>query len=250
MANELIPGIYHYCDRWCEKCPFTGRCSLFLEALVSPADHLQQADKAFWERLSTNFSKAKKLLEEAALKAGIELEEDEDQTAVNRWEVNADRCSTHPLSVLSLDYSLMAQEWLKTQPGMLDRLERLKDEITMGTQSHESATEETALIKDSLAIIQWYASFIHVKLMRALMGKYGEPEVKGAGAQQEFNGAAKIAAISIETSRRAWENLFSILPEQEDDFLKALSALEKIKSLIREEFPEADNFIRPGFDEH
>jgi len=23
---RFIPGIYNYCDRWCERCPFTSRC--------------------------------------------------------------------------------------------------------------------------------------------------------------------------------------------------------------------------------
>ena len=35
MAAEpdLIPGIYTYCDRWCERCAFTSRCLQFrLEA--------------------------------------------------------------------------------------------------------------------------------------------------------------------------------------------------------------------------
>jgi hypothetical protein len=21
-----IPGVYNYCDRWCERCPLTSRC--------------------------------------------------------------------------------------------------------------------------------------------------------------------------------------------------------------------------------
>ncbi len=24
--ENFIPGIYNYCDRWCERCPFTDRC--------------------------------------------------------------------------------------------------------------------------------------------------------------------------------------------------------------------------------
>src|SRR5882724_11555733 len=28
---RLIPGIYNYCDRWCERCGFTDRCLQFLE---------------------------------------------------------------------------------------------------------------------------------------------------------------------------------------------------------------------------
>ena len=27
---HLIPGIYNYCDRWCERCTFTSRCLTFL----------------------------------------------------------------------------------------------------------------------------------------------------------------------------------------------------------------------------
>lgn len=31
MAEDprFIPGIYNYCDRWCERCPFTMRCMLY-----------------------------------------------------------------------------------------------------------------------------------------------------------------------------------------------------------------------------
>src|SRR5258706_3119195 len=28
---RLIPGIYNYCDRWCERCRFTDRCLQYLE---------------------------------------------------------------------------------------------------------------------------------------------------------------------------------------------------------------------------
>ena len=29
LVNDprCIPGIYNYCDRWCERCAFTSRCS-------------------------------------------------------------------------------------------------------------------------------------------------------------------------------------------------------------------------------
>lgn len=26
---KFISGIYNYCDRWCERCPFTSRCMNF-----------------------------------------------------------------------------------------------------------------------------------------------------------------------------------------------------------------------------
>ena len=26
---KFIPGIFNYCDRWCERCAFTARCRTF-----------------------------------------------------------------------------------------------------------------------------------------------------------------------------------------------------------------------------
>ena len=27
--KDLISGIHNYCDRWCERCPYTSRCGSF-----------------------------------------------------------------------------------------------------------------------------------------------------------------------------------------------------------------------------
>ena len=27
--GDFIPGIYNYCDRWCERCLYTDRCRTF-----------------------------------------------------------------------------------------------------------------------------------------------------------------------------------------------------------------------------
>ena len=133
---------------------------------------------------------------------------------------------------------------------MLDHLESLKTEITLGVHSHDGAKKETVLIKEGLAVIQWYSTFIHIKLMRALMGKFDDDGWEDHhGLQRDFDGSAKIAMIAIERSMQAWLELFQILPDREDDFLKILSLLEKLKTLIRKEFPLAEAFIRPGFDE-
>ncbi|MCB0550950.1 MAG: hypothetical protein KDD19_25495 [Phaeodactylibacter sp.] len=31
MQQSNIPGIYNYCDRWCERCSFTSRCLLYAQ---------------------------------------------------------------------------------------------------------------------------------------------------------------------------------------------------------------------------
>ena len=27
--HGFIPGVFNYCDRWCERCPFSSRCRVY-----------------------------------------------------------------------------------------------------------------------------------------------------------------------------------------------------------------------------
>ena len=252
MSKRNIAGIYNYCDRWCERCTFTSRCAVYEDESDLPPAQRDLKNKAFWDRLGQNFIKAKDLLQKAAEHYGVDLEAAREEIEENqrRKERIKHESRQHPLSELSFEYSGIAREWLKTQPGMLDRLDTLKTELTLGVESHESAKKETSTIKDSLAVVQWYLAFIHVKLMRALMGKLSNNnEDDDDDSHRDSDGSAKIAIIAIERSMHAWSALFDILPDKEDDFLRILSMLEKIKTMTLKEFPRAQAFIRPGFDE-
>jgi len=37
VHEAFIPGIYNYCDRWCETCAFTSRCRVFADIVRSAA---------------------------------------------------------------------------------------------------------------------------------------------------------------------------------------------------------------------
>jgi hypothetical protein len=252
MAKRNIAGIYNYCDRWCERCTFTSRCAVYEDESGLAPGELDIKNKAFWDRLGKNFMKAKVLLQKAAEHYGVDLDaaQEEMQATEQRKERIKHESRQHPISVLSFEYSGLGREWLKTQPGMLDRLDALKTELTLGVESTDGAKKETSTIKDSLAVIQWYLAFIHVKLMRALMGKLTFAEKQEQDEfPRDFDGSAKIALIAIERSMHAWSALFDILPDKEDDFLKILSLLEKIRAMVLNEFPKAPSFVRPGFDE-
>jgi hypothetical protein len=251
MSKGKISGIYNYCDRWCERCTFTSQCAIYEDETDIPPGERDLKNKAFWDRLGENFLKAKIHLQKAAEHYGVDLEavQEKAEASEKRKERIKVESRQHPISTLSLEYTDIARRWLKTQPGMLDRLEKLKTELTLGVESQEGARKETGTIKDSLAVIQWYLAFIHVKLMRALMGKMNYDDLEGDDSQRDFDGSAKIAIIAIQRSIHAWSALFEILPENEDDFLKVLALLEKIKKMTRDEFPKAEAFIRPGFDE-
>jgi hypothetical protein len=251
MADKKIPGIHNYCDRWCERCYFTTRCAVF-ENETTESEANEISNKSFWERLSLNFSKAQALLEQAAQRSGIDLNalattiEDEQQ----KQKKIRQQSEQHPLSKLSERYSALTQEWLNAQPGMVEKLEELRDRLTLGAASMEEAKDQTELIKDCLAVIQWYDTFIYTKLMRAIMGKIDDDGWEEEnGYPRDFDGSAKVAIIGMERSMQAWIKLFELLPEQEDVFFRILGLLEKMKNMTLEEFPKAMDFKRPGFDE-
>lgn len=250
--SKNIDGIYMYCDRWCERCTFTDHCAVYEDESELTAAEQDIQNKAFWERLGKNFSKAQEILQMAAEHFGVDLdaEPDDYEEKQKKQELIKQESREHPLSKLTWQYSELSRNWLKTQPGMLDRLENLKTELTIGVESEADARRKTEIIKDSLAVIQWYQVFIHIKLMRAMMGKLNDDGWDEESEEQtDADGSAKIALIGIERSMQAWSALFEILPTREDDFLKVLSVLEKIRSMTRREFPKAESFIRPGFDD-
>jgi hypothetical protein len=250
MGKGNIVGIHNYCDRWCERCMFTSRCAVYEDTSNLSSEQKDLNNKAFWDRLSQNFVKAKGMLEQTAEKFGVDLEalQADIQKAGEKDEEIKIKTRNHIIIKLAREYSLFGDQWLKTQPGMLDKLEHLKENLTIGIESQQEAKTQMATIKDSLAIIQWYLTFIEPKLMRGLMGKEDAYWLE-TDSQKDYDGSAKVALIGVERSMHAWQRLFDLLPDQEDHFLKSLSLLEKIKRLTEQEFPEAMKFIRPGFDE-
>jgi hypothetical protein len=62
-------------------------------------------------------------------------------------------------------------------------------------------------------------------------------------------GSSKIAVIAIERSISAFVYLLECLPNYEDEFLKFLANLSKIKKDLLKAFPKTMDFKRPGFDE-
>lgn len=252
MNNEKISGIHNYCDRWCERCTFTTRCAIYEDESGLSEDERDANNQAFWKKLEENFAKARDILLKAAAEAGIELELTQEEIDESSRREDEMRLQTrqHPISALTLQYAKVGREWLKTQPGMLDRLEDLKQELILGMENEQGAKQQTFTIRESLSVIQWYLNFIHVKFTRALMSRLSNEEFeKSEGYLYDSNGSAKIALIAVERSMQAWSELFTILPKEEDHFLKLLSLLENIRTMGLREFPDAMSFVRPGFDD-
>ena len=87
-------------------------------------------------------------------------------------------------------------------------------------------------------------------MQRALHGKLeGEDWEVENGYQKDSDGSTKIALIAIERSITAWAKLYELLPLSEDVALESLALLQQLQQKAKEEFPDAMQFKRPGFDD-
>ena len=71
-----IPGIYNYCDRWCERCQFTSRC-LNCTLVEEQFGNLQENDElneVFWQKFSEMLQNTLTMIKEMAKEKGIDLD--------------------------------------------------------------------------------------------------------------------------------------------------------------------------------
>jgi hypothetical protein len=105
------------------------------------------------------------------------------------------------------------------------------------------------LVVDAVETIEWFSTFISSKVYRAVAGR-AEMWKSDDDVQADHDGSAKVALIGIAESRSAWRLLMEHGKATADGVpAQAVQMLDALEVAIREHFPEATAFIRPGFDE-
>lgn len=231
---DLISGIYNYCDRWCERCPLTARCLVYVTEQVgynsSPESH-DLRNEAFWHKLTSILLGTQEMISEWAREAGLDLTqfpEEEPKSRKRRRQM----VDNHPLTRAGKKYANSASDWFR---GF----------------DHPEHNEQSEQLEDAREVIQWYQYQIAVKLMRALScrsdGWEDEPEM--ADFPKDSDGSAKVALIGIDRSIAAWRWLQLCQPKQMESIVPLILQLERLRQRVEKTFPEARDFVRPGFDE-
>ncbi len=247
---RFIPGVYNYCDRWCERCPLTSRCLTYaMEQEEHPADPASRDinNRAFWRRLEGILREAHEMLDEILKERGIELppaDPEEERAFLQRHE----DAREHPCAVAATEYARDVGTWLEAAAQHLQaRGEALAAQHEMGLRSvdPEAAAER---LRDAVEVIQWYQQQIAVKILRAVGATaYGDPDADPVD-QSDSNGSAKVALLGMDRSVIAWTELLRQLPDDEDRILPLLVALGRLRRDVEAMFPAARAFVRPGFD--
>ncbi len=249
--EKYIPGIFNYCDRWCERCTMADKCSLYAiekEELSEPLDEMDPDNKELWDHLGNMMTIAMELIRDFAEEQGIDLESISAEEEMAEWENAKKEIDEHPLSKQSYKYVEACKAWFEENRAAIDAIaaelnQKAKLEINP-SQTHAQAKE----INDYLEVIHWYQFQIHIKINRALSPSLLGDDMEDP-VQNDNNGSAKVALLGTNRSIAAWYGLFKYLPNFEDEILNILVLLEHTKKGIAKSFPNVHKFVRPGFDE-
>jgi len=241
--QSYIPGIYNYCDSWCERCPFTRQCRCF-----DPRQETAESDskETILETLHDSLQEAMDSLRSHVEQQGLDWEAFQREAANTVLEKPASTRQQDQLVAIAKEYGANAQEWLEEhQDTLRARGRELTAQLHMGMDVMERGVQ----LADALEIIQWYLFFIQAKLQRAIRS-YNEDDIFDADpVQNDANGSAKVALIAIENSMAAWEVVRDRFPDLTNSILDQLIPLARMRSGIDTQFSQARSFIRPGFDE-
>ena len=241
---DLISGIYNYCDRWCERCPLTSRCLVFATEQVDHNGSPQTYDihnEAFWQKLDSVLLETQGMIAEWASEAGMDL------THIPEEEVKARKrrrplVDNHPLARAGKKYANAASDWFREFDQTIEISDRRATDVER---------EQSEQLEDAREVIQWYQYQIAVKIMRALScrddGWEDDPEM--ADFPRDSDGSAKVALIGMDRSMAAWRLVQLSLPERCESIVPLILQLERLRKRVEKYFPEAREFVRPGFDE-
>ncbi len=243
---RFIPGIYNYCDRWCERCGFTARCMNYAMSQQMESGNLQSRDaenEAFWDKLDATFESTKEMIEDEAEEMDFDIDEEDLQESTREQEQVHDAAQSQPYSRTAMRYIEIVDGWLKSNEGLaVDKADELESPARVDIPGADAAS-----IHDCLEVICWYQRQIYVKLCRAASGTIRAGLDDLECSQQDADGSAKVAIIGIERSMAAWATLLCRFPDHED-IIFASGTLRRLLRQVEAAFPHARAFQRPGFD--
>jgi hypothetical protein len=241
LANnpDLISGIYNYCDRWCERCAFTSRCLVFAtEQESSESDEIQNNDirnAAFWNTLSEKLAEVRQLIPQWA---ALALNNTTNSTEEKKVRSQRNAVDNHPLTKAGKHYANTASDWFRE----LDQTNQLT------TAPTDRDCQDLQPVEDARQVIQWYQYQIAVKTMRALSSRNEEDSEHDNDFPKDSDGSIKVALIGIDRSIAAWRLMQLSLSDHAESIVPLILQLESLRNDLEVNFPQARDFLRPGFD--
>lgn len=221
VQDGFIVGIFNYCDRWCERCPLTGRCRVF--AALAEMDfeegngpltepRIIRERRRWEERMIEIHAEAEELGEGARPKPG---------EGVGRLPPDLEASATPDPVVVANGAALRK------------KMQRLK-------------MSANPAVRLAIETISYFSLFVPMKMMRA----FSQVAREGPGDRQsDANGSGKAALLGLERMERAWQTLIETHHYSAQEAAPFLAEIGRMQRNLHRALPNARSFVRPGFDE-
>jgi len=210
---NVLEGVHNYCNRWCERCRFRARCTVYVN---THPDSIDARDTVPFEPVMPPEL-------QATLEAAGAFEEPTSAELVEfdrRQRRLRHEMAREPALTLARAYTTAA-------------------EVALGEIGNAGA-------RDAAEVVRRHQYFIWIKVHRALHGKmdeWFEPDDLEADAY----GSAKAALVAMDDVMAAWlelgEHTVSVGAVRE-----AVELLEQARHALEAMLPRSREFVRPGFD--
>jgi hypothetical protein len=259
--GDYIPGIYNYCNRWCERCLYTDRCMTFeMEKEIKmeiekekKREKSMEENKDFWDQVNKTIEEAADLIDEEIplvkddFSSFDDWDDEDTQEALKEFKEKHKKARNQPLSKVSRKYERTVHQWFE------DRKETLKEHYDPETKdfsvSYPGISDEAVLkqLTESVEVILWYEFQIEIKTQRAFSSLYEEKEDPGLWKDfpKDSDGSARVASMGIDSSIGAWNYLNNNLPMEKESIKPIIRMLLWMKMEIEKEFPDAKDFVWP-----
>ena len=137
QSDRFIPGIFNYCDRWCERCEFSHRCRNYAMELAEGTSDAERDinNAAFWNKLSSHFAMAKALLQKIAEEEGVDLSPEslEEAAAEEKARKKLALKDGRVCDKMAEKYWRGVQAFFKKQPELMpEHAQGLSEEVALG----------------------------------------------------------------------------------------------------------------------
>lgn len=246
IANSMDIPAYNYCDRWCARCLITARCTVYAREANLTEEQRDPSNSVFWEVIQEHMDEAFVLLQKMADEYGFVYNEQDDAEWERRENLKDEEIRRGAIHRLCVEYNKAIHSFLSA--GLEERImDMLQESVKLGLYN-EKEEQKQSMLRDCVEVIQWYRFLIDTKLFRAMSGLLDQ-DAPDEIALYDSNGSAKVALLGIDRSIAAWKQLYDMFPDEEDEILGYMVLLQKVKTLAMATFPDADKFIRPGFED-
>ncbi|BDQ03617.1 hypothetical protein [Ignavibacterium sp.] len=242
--ENFIPGIYNYCDRWCEKCNYTDRCRLFQSDAEKNIQHIlddknPNDPEVVMKDVEENLNLAMQMLMEKLEEMNIDPEDIKSGELPPEPDFN------------SYQINNLAEDFTKSMNEMEEIFDYYNPQINEAVITG-NLTNELKEIQESLSVLGWYSPQVFVKTKRLIHAHEDylaekDEDFKEAN-EEELYVTGKLLYIAVTNCLSALNNLHEHCPEFNNQILNQIILLTKIKDELLKMYPEIPQYKRPYFD--